>query len=95
MPKLNPSRRRKGKRRKKGYAKEAKERKWIIRTLISKTGGKCEYCGRTCNKKNMTIDHVLPVSRGGLTEIQNLRLACYPCNQEKGNGISFDVFIEN
>ena len=53
-----------------------------------------------CNKvdgspERMTIDHIVPVSRGGLTEATNLRLACYSCNQEKGAGVAVEVFLSD
>ncbi|QDZ20313.1 HNHc domain-containing protein [Chloropicon primus] len=43
---------------------------------------KCQYCGST---KNLTLDHVIPTSRGGGTEWDNLVTACNKCNQKKGN----------
>lgn len=40
----------------------------------------CTYCGAT---DNITIDHVVPLSRGGKHEAQNLAPACYSCNSSK------------
>lgn len=34
---------------------------------------------------NMTIDHVLPKSKGGTNEIQNLQTMCYTCNERKSD----------
>lgn len=42
----------------------------------------CQYCGR---KGNLTIDHVIPKSRGGPESWENLVAACHPCNSKKGN----------
>lgn len=42
---------------------------------------KCQYCGR---EKGLTIDHVIPESKGGLTEPHNLVIACKSCNSKKG-----------
>jgi len=42
----------------------------------------CQYCG---SSKNLTIDHVLPKSRGGKDTWENLVTACNTCNVEKGN----------
>ena len=42
----------------------------------------CVYCGR--NQKALTIDHVIPVSRGGKTEFDNCVACCASCNNHKG-----------
>lgn len=41
----------------------------------------CAYCGAT---ENITVDHVVPLSRGGRHEISNLAPACLTCNCSKG-----------
>ena len=41
----------------------------------------CLYCG---DKKNLTFDHVVPKSLGGLTTWENVATACSPCNVRKG-----------
>lgn len=42
----------------------------------------CQYCGK---KSDLTIDHVLPKSRGGRDVWENLTTACEKCNVKKGN----------
>jgi 5-methylcytosine-specific restriction endonuclease McrA len=42
----------------------------------------CQYCGE---KNNLTIDHVVPTSRGGGNSYSNLVVACNSCNTKKGN----------
>lgn len=42
----------------------------------------CVYCG---SKKDLTLDHVLPKSRGGKNTWGNLVTACFKCNHKKGN----------
>jgi 5-methylcytosine-specific restriction endonuclease McrA len=42
----------------------------------------CCYCG---NSKDLTLDHVMPKSRGGKTSWTNLATACRRCNTKKGN----------
>ena len=44
----------------------------------------CKYCGKELSFREATIDHIKPKSRGGNSNIKNLCLACYPCNQNKG-----------
>ena len=42
----------------------------------------CQYCG---SYKNLTIDHVIPRSRGGKDTWDNMVAACMPCNTHKGD----------
>ena len=44
----------------------------------------CQYCGGKFSHGNLTLDHVVPRSRGGLGGWENLVSACVPCNQKKG-----------
>ncbi|MBI1386513.1 MAG: HNH endonuclease [Rhizobiales bacterium] len=41
----------------------------------------CQYCG---DRDELTFDHVIPRSRGGLTRWDNVTTACAPCNLAKG-----------
>ena len=53
------------------------------KNLVKKFGNyQCAYCGIY---DNLTIDHVIPLSRGGLHTFDNLVPACRNCNEEKGN----------
>ena len=45
----------------------------------------CQYCGNTFPARDLTFDHVMPRSRGGLTEWSNVVAACSPCNLRKAN----------
>jgi len=46
-----------------------------------------EYCCQYCGKKetDLTIDHIIPKSRGGVDSWENLVAACKKCNNKKGN----------
>jgi 5-methylcytosine-specific restriction endonuclease McrA len=44
---------------------------------------KCVYCGT--NKQRLTIDHIIPKSRGGKSTFENCVAACKPCNIKKGD----------
>ena len=46
----------------------------------------CYYCGKKITKKeDLTVDHIIPVSKGGRTSKDNLVIACKACNAEKAN----------
>lgn len=49
-----------------------------VRAKRTAAGGRCHWCGK--KSKRLTIDHVVPVSRGGTNEIGNLVFACSDCN---------------
>lgn len=71
----------------------------------NKTRGRCGYCGRklranfTRDPKDtskepddlFTLDHIIPVSKGGTKEINNLLASCRLCNNLKGNSDNLDL----
>lgn len=52
------------------------------RALRQSLGDRCAYCGST---QLLTIDHVIPLVRGGSNAIDNLVVACRSCNSRKGS----------
>jgi 5-methylcytosine-specific restriction endonuclease McrA len=54
------------------------------RTVFARDGYTCQYCGFQAPKASLTLDHVLPRSRGGNSDWENVVTACIPCNQRKG-----------
>ena len=46
----------------------------------------CQYCGLTPPRVVLEVDHIIPVSAGGLTHLDNLVTACFDCNRGKGAG---------
>jgi 5-methylcytosine-specific restriction endonuclease McrA len=55
------------------------------RNVLLRDGHTCMYCGTTELGRDLTIDHVLPRSRGGHTAWENVVAACAPCNRKKGD----------
>ena len=45
----------------------------------------CQYCNNNFPRKELTMDHVRPISLGGKTNWENIVAACEPCNTRKGN----------
>ncbi|MBS1370241.1 MAG: HNH endonuclease [Lentisphaeria bacterium] len=45
--------------------------------------GVCHYCGRKFPPEELTLDHIVPVARGGKSTKGNLVVCCRACNQEK------------
>lgn len=68
--------------------KERAEIKFIRSQLINQNGAVCALCGRQIgNMKDCTLDHIVPISKGGLTVIDNCQLAHRKCNLKKGNNV--------
>jgi len=53
------------------------------RNLFQRDEETCQYCGIKPGLRNLTIDHILPRSRGGLTSWDNCAAACIKCNHRK------------
>lgn len=52
------------------------------KNIVKRDSGRCQYCGTS---ENLTIDHVIPKSKGGKDTWENLVTACTVCNHRKGN----------
>ena len=50
----------------------------------------CKYCNTRFPKKELTIDHVQPISKGGKTTWENCVCACNPCNSRKVNKLNIN-----
>jgi 5-methylcytosine-specific restriction endonuclease McrA len=55
------------------------------RGVLNRDQYTCQYCGATPLRKDLTVDHVLPRSRGGKTTWENVVTACKKCNGRKGS----------
>lgn len=67
----------------------SEKREQRINALIRRNGGyfECHYCSTPLTMYTATLDHVHPRSRGGSNRLDNLVLACAPCNTRKGNQV--------
>lgn len=53
--------------------------------LYARDNYRCQYCQRYFPEQELTLDHVLPVVRGGRKTWENILTACIRCNQKKGH----------
>lgn len=67
------------------YHKIPNRAKFSRRNLFIRDDHKCQYCGNTFHPDKLTIDHVVPRSRGGRISWSNCVSACTPCNSRKGS----------
>jgi 5-methylcytosine-specific restriction endonuclease McrA len=54
------------------------------RNVFARDGNLCQYCGRHFPTSELSLDHVVPRSRGGTTSWENIVCACVACNVRKG-----------
>lgn len=52
--------------------------------ILQRDGFRCVYCGATPDRAQLVVDHVVPLSQGGVTAESNLVAACNDCNAGKG-----------
>lgn len=62
-------------------------RRFLYRELLAESGPFCHYCGvlleNSVKGRRMTLDHYVPLSRGGSSDLPNLVLCCITCNGKK------------
>ena len=54
------------------------------KNVILRDENQCQYCRSHFREDDLTIDHVIPRSKGGKNQWDNVVAACKPCNQKKG-----------
>ena len=64
------------------------------RTLFSRDGHICMYCGGKFPDSVLTRDHIIPLSKGGRDVWENVVTSCRRCNQHKGNALLEDANME-
>jgi 5-methylcytosine-specific restriction endonuclease McrA len=55
------------------------------KNILLRDRNTCQYCGVVLPSAELTLDHVVPRSRGGASTWENLVAACHSCNRRKGN----------
>ena len=62
--------------------RDTHRRKITRRAVFARDGWTCQYCG---SRSNLTVDHVIPRSKGGASSWENIVASCAPCNRRKGD----------
>src|SRR5487761_271009 len=61
------------------------------KNILLRDRNSCQYCGVVLPAGELTLDHVLPRSRGGLSTWENLVACCHSCNRAKGNQLIHEM----
>jgi len=78
--------------REKEKAKDLKALVWWQNQLEK---GECHYCAQKFEKKDLTMDHIVPLSRGGKSTKGNVVVACKPCNSDKKYYTAAELILKN
>ncbi|PIE59520.1 MAG: HNH endonuclease [Desulfobulbus propionicus] len=65
-------------------ARQLRKTRWWQKKTSS---GRCYYCGRAVGFSDLTMDHVIPLSRGGNSSKDNLVPCCKTCNTKKRSSL--------
>jgi 5-methylcytosine-specific restriction endonuclease McrA len=69
--------------------RDVHRRKITRKAVLARDAYTCQYCGREA--AGLTVDHVIPRSRGGKSVWENIVASCAPCNRRKGNRLPREV----
>ncbi|MBD3305666.1 HNH endonuclease [candidate division KSB3 bacterium] len=58
--------------------------KFSRQNIYARDQGLCQYCGKNLHHREITYDHVIPKSQGGITSWENVVTCCIACNRKKG-----------
>ena len=77
----------------KAKARALRKTRWWQQKTAS---GTCWYCGEKVGFKNLTMDHIIPLSRGGRSTKDNLVPCCKACNTKKKNAlpVEWDEYMD-
>lgn len=76
----------------KAKVRAAKKSNWWNEKCMS---GLCAYCGKKFSPKDLTLDHIVPLARGGTTTPGNVVAACLSCNKNKGVDTPVDLYFKS
>jgi 5-methylcytosine-specific restriction endonuclease McrA len=68
--------------------RDSHKRKITRRAVFARDGWQCMYCGA---RTSLTVDHVIPRSKGGGSGWDNIVASCAPCNRRKGDRLPHQV----
>ena len=74
-------------RRERARARELRQSPWWKRRIAA---GKCHYCGVRVAPAHLTMDHVVPLVRGGRSTKNNVVPSCKDCNNRKKHGRAWE-----
>jgi 5-methylcytosine-specific restriction endonuclease McrA len=62
-----------------------REVRFTRRNIFYRDKNRCQYCGKVYQQRELNLDHIVPISRGGNSRWENVVCACIECNTRKGD----------
>ncbi len=62
----------------------------VRKRILEKCKNKCQHCGGI---ERLEVDHIIPISRGGRHDEDNMQILCKKCNLKKGKSIDINKFF--
>ena len=76
--------------RERNKARELRKSQWWHQKV---SRGRCEHCEGRFPPGELTMDHLVPLARGGISSKSNIVVACRPCNQSKKLATPVDLIL--
>jgi 5-methylcytosine-specific restriction endonuclease McrA len=67
------------------------EVRFTRKNIYFRDKNRCQYCGRKFTPKELNLDHVIPISRGGKSLWENVVCCCFQCNHRKGSRLPHEA----
>lgn len=71
-----------------------REVKFSRRNIMARDENRCQYCAKRFSASQLSIDHVVPKSRGGKSTWTNVVVACTRCNTKKGGRMPWEASMK-
>lgn len=68
-----------------------REVRFTRRNIFFRDRNRCQYCGKIFSQRDLNLDHVVPLSRGGASSWDNVVCACLACNGRKGSRTPYEA----
>jgi 5-methylcytosine-specific restriction endonuclease McrA len=71
-----------------------REVRFTRRNILYRDKNRCQYCGKVFQQRELNLDHIVPISRGGTSCWENVVCACIACNTKKGDRLPAEAGMQ-
>jgi hypothetical protein len=59
----------------------------VMLRVVRRDNNQCQLCGKVLKDNEIEFDHIIPISKGGSSEENNIQITCFDCNRDKSDKI--------